>query len=83
MMGSLNEYAKNMFSTLSTIIYSFIIGFFISANNLRFNHKIFYNVPPYTPYECSSPGAVNTACAAGNAYGRQQDPESLERCHAF
>lgn len=43
-IGNLNESFKNIFSTISTIIYSFIISFFLSANNLKLNHKIFKNV---------------------------------------
>ena len=44
-VGNFNEFAKNIFSTLSTIVYSFIISFFLSANNLKINHKIFRNIP--------------------------------------
>ena len=45
LLGSLNSSFKNVFSTASTILYSFIISFFLSANNLKINHRIFKKVP--------------------------------------
>lgn len=43
--NNLNGSVKNIFNTLATILYSFIISFFLSVHQIKINSKIFKNIP--------------------------------------
>ena len=45
LIGNMNEPIKNIFSFVSTILYSLIISFFISANNIKISHKFVKYIP--------------------------------------
>lgn len=44
-IGNINGSIKNIFSILSTILYSVIISFFLSANNIKISHKFIKFIP--------------------------------------
>ncbi len=45
LMGTLNNSFKSIFNSCATIIYSFIISFFLSVNNIKINDKFLTFIP--------------------------------------